>query len=248
MTTHKYSQHFYDFVEQSSGRSAAKFIATLNLGYDIKSILDVGCGQGVWLRAWQEKGITDFIGIDGSYVDLAALQIPQDSFLAMDISQPFNLQRHFDLVECLEVAEHIPEKYAATLIASLTHHGDVILFSAATPGQGGEHHVNERPLEYWAKHFSNHGYQAFDFPRQATHEILEIEPWYRYNSILYANAAGIEKINLSVQICAQEAGASFKNMSPLSWRLRCFLIKLLPFQVTNSLAKIKHAMALRRIK
>ena len=85
MTTHKYSQHFYDFVEKSSGRSAEKFIAKLDLGYEINSILDVGCGLGVWLKAWQDKGINDIIGIDGSYVDQKVLKIPRENYRAIDI-------------------------------------------------------------------------------------------------------------------------------------------------------------------
>lgn len=248
MATHKYSKSFYDFVEKSSGRSARSFIEALKLGYQITSILDVGCGRGIWLKAWQEKGIEDILGIDGSYVDKNTLCIPCENFLAMDISKPFDLKKRFDLVECLEVAEHISESAAATLIHGLTTHGNIILFSAATPGQGGEHHVNEQPLEYWAEHFERLGYHAFDYPRQCTQHLVNIEPWYRYNTVIYANDVGMNNLAPEVLVCQKAPGVSFKSMTPFSWRLRCLLIRSLPFPLVNLLAQLKHVWTVRKLK
>ena len=34
----------------------------------------------------------------------------------------------------------------------------IVIFSAATPGQGGTDHVNERPHSYWIEKFSARGY------------------------------------------------------------------------------------------
>ena len=47
------------------------------------------------------------------------------------------------------MAEHLSPEAGAGLVASLARHGDVLLFSAASPGRGGEFHVNERSPEYW---------------------------------------------------------------------------------------------------
>ena len=46
---------------------------------------------------------------------------------------------------------------AAGFVDNLVRHGDVILFSAAVPHQGGEHHVNEQPPEYWRELFARPG-------------------------------------------------------------------------------------------
>lgn len=248
MTTHNYSKHFYDFVEHSSGQSASVFISKLNLGYEINSILDVGCGLGVWLKAWQEHGTENVFGIDGNYIDQEALHISRDHFHVLDLTQPFDLQQRFDLVECLEVAEHIPEKSAASLIFSLTKHSDIILFSAAIPGQGGEHHVNEQPLEYWAALFAEHGYHAFDYPRHKTQGLREIEPWYRYNSMIYANATGSARMSTEVLAFAQAPGVKFEQFTSVYWRLRCSLIRLIPFSLTNWLSRLKHSWTLWLLK
>jgi len=248
MTTHNYSKKFYEFIEHSSGQSASVFISKINLGYKINSILDVGCGLGVWLKAWQEQGVENVFGIDGSYVDKDALHISRDNFYALDLTQPFDLKKRFDLVECLEVAEHIAESSAEILIASLIKHGDIILFSAAIPGQGGEHHVNEQPLEYWATHFAAQGYHAYDYPRRKTQGILEIEPWYRYNTIIYANAAGCARMSTEIKAFAQAPDMKFKNLASVYWRARCLLIRVLPFKFTNWLSLLKHSWTLRRLR
>ena len=68
-------------------------------------------------------------------------------------------------VQCLEVAEHLPLPSAAILVDSLVKHGDIVLFSAAPKGQGGDHHVNEQDYEFWRQQFARHGYVPFDFLR-----------------------------------------------------------------------------------
>jgi hypothetical protein len=79
--------------------------------------------------------------VDGDDVPRGALAIPAAAFWAIEISQPFDLGRRFDLLQCLEVAEHLPEMHSDTLIDNLCRHGDLIMFSAAIPGQGGDFHV-----------------------------------------------------------------------------------------------------------
>jgi hypothetical protein len=58
-----------------------------------------------------------------------------------------------------EVAEHLPSRYARGFVRLLTlHQPQRVFFSAATPMQGGDGHINERPLLYWVELFEAHGY------------------------------------------------------------------------------------------
>lgn len=59
----------------------------------------------------------------------------------------------FDLAICTEVGEHLPEASAAGLVRFVTSLSDLVVWSAAIPGQGGEVHVNEQPTGYWASLF-----------------------------------------------------------------------------------------------
>ena len=49
------------------------------------SVVDVGCGTGTWLKVFSDNGITDFLGIDGNYVDRNSLKIESTSFIEFDL-------------------------------------------------------------------------------------------------------------------------------------------------------------------
>lgn len=149
-----------------------------------KSILDIGCGTGTWLKVFEEKGITDYLGVDGEYVDRTMLKIPIDKFLPHELQNSFSLGRRFDLVISLEVAEHLSERYADVFVHSLAEHGDTILFSAAIPGQDGQNHLNEQWPEYWEKKFLNHGFYFHDVLRPKIWKNDKIDFWYRQNIFL----------------------------------------------------------------
>jgi len=65
---HPYTRDFYTSYEHQS-RDSARVIAGLVAPLvQPKSVLDVGCGMGLWLTAFQERGAIDILGIDGAYV------------------------------------------------------------------------------------------------------------------------------------------------------------------------------------
>lgn len=146
-----------------------------------KSMLDVGCGTGTWLRAALDLGVHEIYGVDGVPIKGDALLIPQEFFQVADLSEKFDLGRKFDIVVCLEVAEHLPNDAAPRLIATLVAHSDVILFSAAAVGQQGQHHVNCQWPIYWQGLFNEQGYVCDDGFRWLIWDLSSIEPWYRQN-------------------------------------------------------------------
>ena len=93
---------------------------------EIKSTLDIGCGTGSWLNNFSGYGVDDILGID-NYVDLNFLQMPQNKFKRCDLSN-LRLEKRFDVVLCLEVAEHIPNSASDTLIESLIKHSNMFYF------------------------------------------------------------------------------------------------------------------------
>lgn len=245
--SYQYDGEFFDFVEASAGRSASLFIKTfIHSGFDgscPSSVLDVGCGRGIWLASWAASGVERMLGVDGDYVPRDTLVIPKEHFRAIDISKPFDLNDRFDLVQCLEVAEHVPTESADTLIGNLCRHGDVILFSAAIPGQGGEFHVNEQPYEYWRAKFAARGYTTVDFVRAPVRRIREIEPWYRFNTFVFVNELGMKRLGTAARQAAVPTTEALMNLAPLPWRLRCFVLSLLPSGAVSSLARLKHRVA-----
>ena len=165
--------------------SARTILAPLVQTISPTSILDVGCGHGAWLLTARELGVDHVQGVDGPWIDLDALVIPQDSFVPHSLEQPLNLDRRFDLVVRLEVAEHLPAEAADGFVQSLVRHGDVILFSAAIPFQGGKHRVNEQWPGYWAQKFAAHGYHAVDAIRPRIWSDESVLWWLRQNTLMY---------------------------------------------------------------
>jgi cyclopropane fatty-acyl-phospholipid synthase-like methyltransferase len=200
-----------------------------------KSVLDVGCSRGPWLRAWkQQQPAPSVLGVDGPYVDQNTLYVDRAEFLAHDMSNRLDLGQTFEVVTSFETAEHLDPSRSRTFVSDLCRHGDIVLFSAAQPGQGGEHHINERPLSFWAKVFKEHGYQAYDV-RGFLQDASKADPWYRYNMLLYAR----DGRELPPAISAKRV-ASADNIARVmsrGWRLRLAIGRLIPTPVGTAIAK-----------
>ncbi len=149
-----------------------------------ESLLDVGCGTGTWLRAALDNGVRDVSGIDGIPVPPDSLHVPPDRIVIRDLRDEWAFGRRFDLVLCLEVAEHLPADAAASLVQKLTGCSDRIYFSAANPWQGGQHHVNAQWPAYWQALFNANGFVCLDSLRWKLWQDDRIEPWYRQNIFL----------------------------------------------------------------
>src|SRR5437867_3401736 len=156
---HEYGADFYRYAASFAVASAERIVSVITAALPIRSVVDFGCAHGAWLSVWSKAGVS-VTGVDGPSVDLRYLMIDPTEFIAADLTEPIHLGRQFDLVQSLEVAEHLRAEHAERFIDTLIAHGPCVLFSAAVPGQGGEHHINEQPLEYWRWVFRKKGYIA----------------------------------------------------------------------------------------
>jgi SAM-dependent methyltransferase len=180
-----YSPEWFKKQQIAARRSAEQIVPILMEEFSPRNVIDVGCGVGVWLAVFREHGIAEVWGIDGTYVDLSLLKIPPDRFFPCDLTQPFQMDGRFDLVLSLEVAEHLPARSAEIFVDSLTRLGDVIVFSAAVPLQGGTGHVNEQWPEYWVQLFHQRGYMVVDCLRSRIWKNEQVDWWYAQNMLLF---------------------------------------------------------------
>ena len=181
-----YSAQFFDDQRGGSLRSAAIILPYLVQIFEPTSLLDVGCGQGTWLKSAMSLGLHDCFGVDGAWAR-PVLSVPQEVFGACDLSAPFDIGRTFDLAISMEVGEHLAAECADTFVGNITRHADAVVFSAAAPFQGGVHHVNEQWPSYWAEKFAQRGYRCFDFLRWRIWNDRRIAVWYRQNLLIFAN-------------------------------------------------------------
>jgi hypothetical protein len=198
------------------------------------SLLDVGCGTGTWLKVALELGVKTARGVDGIRVPDGQMQVPRELCSVQDLTAPLDLGRKFDVALCLEVGEHLEARHGPTLVQSLTDHADCVVFSAACPGQPGQHHVNCQWPAYWQGLFNAAQFACDDSIRWLLWNVSALQPWYRQNVFLArrdAAGAGREKridavIHpemaplLNGEACAQFERSIARGALPARWYLR----------------------------
>mgnify|MGYP000297360979 CR=1 FL=1 len=244
--SHIYSNRFFDYIEIGARTSAQAMIGVLQPWLGVTSVLDLGSGRGVWLGEWIKSGVTDVAAVDGDYVNSDRLAVPKNQFHPANLTKVVDMGRRFDLAQSLEVGEHLPEEASTVLVESLTNHADRVLFSAAVPGQGGEFHINEKPLSFWQDLFAQHGYAPFDCVRPELKDVSGVEPWYRYNTVLYVNEAGRD--GLPAEVLAKEvpAGVKVPLAGSIGWRMRLAVVSLMPRGMVTKIAQVRAGLVARK--
>ena len=180
-----YNTLFYDKIADGSRRSASCVVpVVISLMPGIRSIVDLGCGNGTWLAEFRRAGIPNIYGLDHGAGVGARLVIKPEFYRSVDLATPTEVDKR-DLCMSIEVAEHIPEDASDIFVDNLTRASQRILFSAAAPGQLGHDHVNEQPPGYWIEKFLRRGFKCFDVIRPIIWEDKRVCWWYRQNIMLF---------------------------------------------------------------
>jgi hypothetical protein len=186
--TPTYNAAFYNEKTQESLQSAQAIVPLVINLVNPHSVIDAGCGMAAWLSVFREHGVENILGLDGSYIDLTRLLIPSGCFRVTDLSKPYDLNEKYDLAMSVEVAEHLPSTSARDFVNSLCKLAPLVLFSAAIPGQGGTHHINEQWPEYWRQIFAEFNYRMFDPFRGLIWQNDQIAYYYRQNLFLFVRS------------------------------------------------------------
>jgi hypothetical protein len=151
--------------------------------FAVKSVMDLGCGLGYSSHYFKRKGL-DVLAVDGMVENVKNSIYPS---LLCDLTKD-RVTTRVDLVHCQEVVEHIEEKYLDNLLGSLTC-GKFILMTNAVPGQGGHHHVNEKPTEYWINHLNRYNCEYMEEDSARIRRIAEQEGavWMAQTGSIFAN-------------------------------------------------------------
>jgi hypothetical protein len=125
------------------------------------SCLDIGCGIGLQTARLMELGWLGVIGAEHS--ELARqMREPGVTMIHSDLTQEpkrLTADNKYASVICTETAEHIPEEFAGNIVGNIAASArDVIVWSAAAPGQEWEGHINLQPPSYWLEKFEELGW------------------------------------------------------------------------------------------
>lgn len=124
--------------------------------YSIKSVLDIGSGRGHAAKWFHEQGLKS-LAIEGMEENCRLAVHPTT---CVDLTEG-TFSAEVDMVNCIEVVEHVEEKYLNNLLNALCC-GKFIFMTHGKPKQRGHHHVNNQPTSYWVTHLSNNGFKLLD--------------------------------------------------------------------------------------
>lgn len=149
-----YTKEYFQKIYQEEYLQARRLAEYLYPKYLPRTVVDFGCADGLYIKPFNDKGCY-VLGIDSAPVLVSMKKV--DNIILSDLRMPYKAGK-FDLALCLEVLEHIEERYTDNVIQNLVDASDLLLVSAAVPGQEGEGHVNLQHKKYWIDKFDKHGY------------------------------------------------------------------------------------------
>lgn len=124
---------------------------------NIRSVLDVGCGEGHAARFFKTHGC-DVVGVDGSRRAQQDSKIPEQHVLHDFTNGPWLPQQACELVWSSEFVEHVEEKFCDNFLATFSTATRFVFMTFAGPDQPGWHHVNCQPQGYWEEKLENVGF------------------------------------------------------------------------------------------
>jgi len=202
---------YYDPGKDLRRRSSAKTILTYFLHEiykdKISSVIDVGCYNGIWLEECSKLGISRIVGIDAPYIKSEWLVIPESNFYRIDLESLLNStildilvpREKYDLCINLEVAEHLSYNCSFNLVKFLTSLSNTILFSAATPDQGGDAHINTQKHTFWIELFNSLNYKEDNCLQYKFNDDKVVFPWYNKNIFIFRNTQSmLGDVNMAI--------------------------------------------------
>lgn len=141
----------------------------------VKSVLDIGCGQGHAGRFFHDLGCK-VLAVDGVPIEpTQPFRFDCHDFTVGPYEVPWIGVDKINLGWFCEVAEHVEEEFLPN-VAPAIQACDTVLMTHAFPGQGGHHHVNLREPAYWANWFGLLGYRLDEDITRACRAIAALNP------------------------------------------------------------------------
>lgn len=144
----------------------------LTANFNPQSVIDIGCGNGVFLLDFMDAGV-EVRGVD---YETVAKKYIGDNFVQFNLKQRLQLDKKYDLALSIEVIEHIEHEYEDIVISNISHSANIILFSGAKPNQVGTNHVNCQTKEYWLSKFAKEGFELWADKQTELIAFMESEP------------------------------------------------------------------------
>jgi SAM-dependent methyltransferase len=180
-----YDEKFYVHNDDVHRQMYDRLAEAIHERFQPSSAVDVGCGTGWILAELADRGV-DVRGIEGSRPAIQRSRV-SDRITRANLEREIPDLGRFDVCICMEVAEHVPTRVSGMLVEGLTRMSDRVVFTSASPGQGGTHHVNEQPRSFWDELFARHGFAESELGARLRDDVSAIEEpaWMHANLVVY---------------------------------------------------------------
>jgi SAM-dependent methyltransferase len=240
-----YSYNFYDSVTRRARATAFEVAIETGRFVDVKSILDVGCGEGVWSKAF----ILTYPHLESlTAVDLDSARITQLAeleerktkidYVSLDLNERELPRGNFDLGICVEVLEHLSYESAVKIINYLSKSCKVLIFSAALKGQGGTGHINEQSFNFWNELLKKNNFVPIDLYRYKLRNPDKFPTYYSNSIALWVNVAldGVGLIDAKSLLI--HGGLPLWDVRSCKNKIRYWTISKLSPRITTAMSKI----------
>ncbi len=145
--------------------------------YAVRSVVDIGCGYGCSTKYFLDKGLT-VVGVEGFRPALDDNECPRQYLIEHDYTLGPLQVPQVDLAWAAEFVEHVEARFRDNFLITFACARYVCL-THAVPGQGGYHHVNEQPTEYWLGELARYGFEHLPSETAFLRRGGEATPWGR---------------------------------------------------------------------
>jgi SAM-dependent methyltransferase len=178
-----YDDRFYDKGDPMKWQPYGHFVEVLLRLRSPRNVVDVGCGSGIMLSEFARRGVSAR-GIEGSRAAIERSGLG-DRIVRANLERGVPELGRFDLCLCIEVAEHLSPRSGPSLVEGLTRLSDVVVFTAAQPGQKGTVHMNLKPTSYWRGLFADYGFVVSPLHDELLDAIADTpEPRYLHENLM----------------------------------------------------------------
>lgn len=119
-------------------------------------VLDIGCGPGMLVEHLRELGV-DATGIDISAYAISRVPAEIQPFCTIG-SAIDPIDRKYDLITCVNVAQHLPAEQAARLVHNLCAHSDEVIFAVPSGGHDDPTCIHLQSNDDWMEIFAQSGF------------------------------------------------------------------------------------------
>lgn len=148
--------------------------------FNVQSAYEFGCGNGEYSRYLINNGIDMDVSDGNPHTESITDGLGYTLNLSEKIDKPIR-----DAVMCLEVGEHIPEKFETIVLDNIANHASkLVILSWAVEGQAGTGHVNCRNNDYIIGKMQERG---FDYNQELSQNLRNASTleWFEHTIMVF---------------------------------------------------------------